>query len=53
MPMPTKPTEQKAQRVSITLPPEVLARLKAMLQPGESLSALIGKMLADNLKNGR
>lgn len=53
MPMPTKPTEQKAQRLSITLPPDVLARLRAMLQPGESLSALIGRIIADNLKNGR
>ena len=49
MPMPTKPTEQKAQRVSITLPPDVLARLKAMLQPGESLSALIGKLIMKSL----
>ena len=49
MPMPTKPTEQKAQRVSITLPPDVLARLKAMLQPGESLSALIGKLISQAL----
>ena len=49
MPMPTKPTEQKAQRVSITLPPEVLARLKTMLAPGESLSALIGKLISQAL----
>ena len=53
MPMPTKPDAMKAVRVSITLPPDVLARLKTMLAPGESLSALIGKLLADNLKNGR
>ena len=49
MPMPTKPTEQKARRVSITLPPEVLARLKAMLKPGESLSALINKFITKSL----
>ena len=52
MPMPTKPPSQKAIRTSITLPPEVLVKLKAMLQPGESLSALIGRIIADNLKNG-
>ena len=49
MPMPTKPPSQKAIRTSITLPPEVLAKLKAMLQPGESLSALIGKLIAKAL----
>ena len=45
MPMPTKPKSAKAVRTSITLPPEVLAKLKAMLQPGESLSALIGRLI--------
>ena len=49
MPMPTKPDAMKAVRVSITLPPDVLARLKAMLQPGESLSALIGKLISKSL----
>ena len=49
MPMPTKPDDMKAVRVSITLPPDVLARLKAMLQPGESLSALIGKLISQSL----
>ena len=49
MPMPTKPTGTKAIRTSITLPPEVLAKLKAMLQPGESLSALIGKLITKAL----
>ena len=49
MPMPTKPDAMKAIRVSITLPPDVLARLKAMLQPGESLSALIGKLINQSL----
>ena len=49
MPMPTKPDAMKAVRVSITLPPEVLARLKTMLQPGESLSALIGKLINESL----
>ena len=49
MPMPTKPEGKKAVRTSITLPPEVLARLKAMLQPGESLSALIGKLISQSL----
>jgi hypothetical protein len=51
--MPTKPQGQKAVRTSITLPPEVLAKLKDRLKPGESLSALIGRIIADSLKNGR
>ena len=49
MPMPTKPESAKAVRVSITLPPSTLASLKAMLQPGESLSALIGKLINQSL----
>ena len=45
MPMPTKPESAKAVRVSITLPPSTLTKIKSMLQPGESLSALIGKLI--------
>ena len=49
MPMPTKPKDAKAVRVSITLPPSTLARLKSMLNPGESLSALISKLISQSL----
>jgi hypothetical protein len=50
MPMPRKPDGAKAVKTSITIPPALLAKLKARLAEGESLSALITSILRKNVK---